>query len=264
MYDFSYCRPASLEDALAMLSKDVDFKLLAGGMSLIPPLKMRLARYSGLIDLGAIEALKGIRKEGNTLVIGAMTSHAEVAASAVVEKAIPALVMLAGGIGDPLVRNRGTMGGSIAHADPAADYPAGILGLSATIHTNKRAITADEFFIGMFETALKPGEIITAVSFPIPEVASYCKHRQPASRLALVGVFVAKTANGVRVAVTGAAPSVFRFKEAEVALEKNFDPSSLDGITLQQERLNADIHASAEYRESCVLIMTKRAVAKAR
>ena len=264
MYDFSYCKPASLEDALAMLSKDDDFKLLAGGMSLIPPLKMRLARYSGLIDLGAIEALKGIRKEGNSIVIGAMTTHAEVAASDVVKKAIPALVILAGGIGDPLVRNRGTIGGSIANADPSADYPAGLVALGATIHTNKRAITADEFFTGMFETALNLGEIITAVSFPLPEVASYCKLWQPASRLALVGVFVAKTAHGVRVAVTGAAPSVFRFKEAEVALEKNFIPSSLDGITLQQDGLNADIHASAEYRECCVLIMTKRAVAKAR
>jgi len=172
MYDFSYCKPASLEDALTMLSKDDDFKLLAGGMSLIPPLKMRLARYSGLIDLGAIEALKGIRKEGNSIVIGAMTTHAEVAASDVVKKAIPALVILAGGIGDPLVRNRGTIGGSIANADPSADYPAGLVALGATIHTNKRAITADKFFTGMFETALNLGEIITAVSFPIPEAAS--------------------------------------------------------------------------------------------
>jgi carbon-monoxide dehydrogenase medium subunit len=264
MYDFSYHKPASLDEAASMISGRDDVKLLAGGMSLIPALKLRLARYAGLVDLGALDALKGIRREGDKVVIGAMTPHAEVAASPEVGRAIPALAELAGGIGDPLVRNRGTMGGSIANADPAADYPAGVLGLGATVVTNRREITADEFFLGLFETALKPGEIITAVRFPIPEVAGYCKFPQPASRFALAGVFVAKTAGGVRVAVTGAGPSVFRFSEAEAALAKKFDPAALDGIAPGADGLNSDIHASAEYRASCVVVMARRAVLKAR
>lgn len=264
MYDFEYHKPKSLDDASAMLSQHEDFKLLAGGMSLIPALKMRLARYSGLVDLGALDRLKGIRREGDAIVIGAVTPHAEVAASAEVTRAIPALAALAGGIGDPLVRNRGTLGGSIANADPAADYPAGVLGLSATVVTDRRSIAADEFFRGLFETALKPGEIITEVRFPIPEAAGYCKFSQPASRFALVGVFVARTAGGVRVAVTGAAPSVFRFKQAEAALSKQFDPAALDRLALGAEELNSDIHASAEYRAHCVMVMARRAVAKAR
>lgn len=260
MYDFDYHKPASLEDAAAMLAKDGEFKLLAGGMSLIPALKLRLARYSGLVDLGALDALKGIRREGDTLVIGAMTPHAEVAASAEVARAIPALATLAGGIGDPLVRNRGTLGGSIANADPAADYPAGVLGLGATVVTHRREIAADAFFLGLFETALAPGEIITAVRFPVPAAAAYCKFPQPASRFALAGVFVAKAAGGVRVAVTGAAPSVFRFGEAEAALSKKFDPAALDGIALPPDGLNSDMHASAEYRAHAVMVMAKRAV----
>ena len=263
MYDFEYSKPKSLDDAAAKLSGSDDIKLLAGGMSLIPALKMRLARYSGLVDLGALGALKGIRREGGTIVIGAMTTHAEVAASAEVGRAIRALAVLAGGIGDPLVRNRGTIGGSIANADPAADYPAGVLGLAATIVTNRREIAAADFFLGLFETALHSGEIIIAVRFPIPEAAAYCKFRQPASRFALVGVFVAKTAGGVRVAVTGAGPSVFRFKQAEAALAKQFDAAALDGIALSPDGLNSDIHAGAEYRASCVAVMAKRAVAAA-
>jgi carbon-monoxide dehydrogenase medium subunit len=264
MYDFEYHKPKSLDDAAATLSRHEDFKLLAGGMSLLPVLKLRLARYSGLVDLGALEQLKGIRREGDAIVIGAMTPHADVAASAEVARAIPALAALAGGIGDPLVRNRGTLGGSIANADPAADYPAGVVGLGATVVTDRRSIAADEFFLGLFETALQPGEIITEVRFPIPEAAVYYKLPQPASRFALVGVFVARTAGGVRVAVTGAAPSVFRFEQAEAALSKQFDPAALDDITLGADGLNSDIHASAEYRAHCVVVMVRRAVAKAR
>lgn len=263
MYDFDYHKAKSLDEAAAALAKHEDYKLLAGGMSLLPALKLRLARHAGLVDLGALGALKGIRREGGALVIGAMTPHADVAASDEVARAIPALAVLAGGIGDPLVRNRGTMGGSIANSDPAADYPAGVLGLGATVVTHRREIAADNFFLGLFETALDPGEIITAVRFPVPQAAAYIKFRQPASRFALVGVFVAKTAGGVRVAVTGAGTSVFRFKEAEAALAKQFDAAALDGIALSPDGLNADIHGSAEYRAHCVVVMTKRAVAAA-
>lgn len=260
MYDFDYHRPATLAEAATLLSPGSNHKLLAGGMSLIPSLKLRLNRYAGLVDLGALQDINGIRREGETLVIGAMTPHAVVAASAEVQKILPALAALAEGIGDPLVRNRGTMGGSMANADPAADYPAGVVGLGATVITNHRHIAADDFFTGVFETTLQAGEIITAVRFPIPQKAAYAKYRQPASRFAIVGVFVAKTGNGVRVAVTGAAPSVFRFTEAEVALAQHFDPAALDSITLNAENLNADIHASAGYRAHSVVEMTKRAV----
>lgn len=264
MHDFEYQRPGSLEEAAALISADGERKLLAGGMSLIPGLKQRLARYSGLVDLGALEDLKGIRRDGDVLVIGAMTPHATVAASPVVDSAIPALAVLAGGIGDPLVRNRGTIGGSIAHADPVADYPAGVVGLGATVVTNKRKISGDDFFRGLFETALQPGEIITAVHFPIPEKAGYAKLRHPASRFAVVGVFVAKTAGGVRVAVTGAGPAVFRLRAAEGALEANFEPGALDGLEVKADRLNSDIHASAEYRARCIGVMARRAVPAAR
>jgi len=263
MYDFDYQKPRTLDEAVKAAGGE-DVKVLAGGMSLLPALKLRLARYAGLVDLGAIEALKGIRREGDALVIGATTPHAEVAASQEVARAIPALASLAGGIGDPLVRNRGTMGGSIANSDPAADYPAGVLGLGATVVTNRRTIAADRFFLGLFETALDPGEIITAVRFPVPEAAAYTKFRQPASRFALVGVFVAKFASGVRVAVTGAGPSVFRFQQAEAALSRRFDPAALEGIALDAKGLNSDIHASAEYRAHCVTVMARRAVAAAR
>jgi carbon-monoxide dehydrogenase medium subunit len=264
MYDFSYHKPQDLATATTMLSQNAEYKPLAGGMSLIPTLKMRLARYAGLVDLGAIASLQGITRAGDTVTIGAMTPHAEVAASAEVASTIPALKVLAGGIGDPLVRNRGTIGGSIANADPAADYPASVLGLNATVITNRREIAADAFFLGLFTTALEPDEIITAVRFPIPRAGAYCKFPQPASRFALVGVFVAKTDEGVRVAVTGAGPSVFRFAAAEQALARRFDPASLEGITLSPDDLNADIHASAEYRAHAVVVMAKRAVAQIR
>jgi carbon-monoxide dehydrogenase medium subunit len=259
MYDFEYHRPTSLDDAAALSRRD-EHKLLAGGMSLIPVLKMRLARYSGIVDLGAIEALKGIRRDGETIAIGAMTPHAAVAASDEVKRAMPGLHQLANGIGDPLVRHRGTIGGSIANADPAADYPAGLVGLGAIVATDRREIRADDFFTGLFETALEPGEIVREVRFPIPEACAYTKLRQPASRFALAGVFVARTRGGVRVAVTGAGPSVFRFKAAEAALDARFDPGALDGITLDAARLNTDIHATAEYRAHAVCVLTRRTV----
>jgi carbon-monoxide dehydrogenase medium subunit len=243
-----------------MISGRGDFKLLAGGMSLIPALKVRLARYAGLVDLGGIAGLNHIRRDGDAIVIGAMTPHTVVAASSEVATGIPALASLAGRIGDPLVRNCGTIGGSIAYADPAADYPAAVLGLGATVLTNRRRIAADDFFTGLFETALHQDEIITAVSFPLPRAAAYAKLPQLASRFALAGVFVAQTAGGVRVAVTGAGPTVFRHKQAEAALARRFDAAALDGITLAADGLNADIHGSAEYRAHCVGVLAKRAV----
>ena len=262
MYDFIYHRPGNLADASKQLS-GAEHKLLAGGMSLIPGLKLRLNRHAALVDLGALAELQGIRREGDALVVGAMTLHADVADSALVRQALPALAALAEGIGDPLVRNRGTLGGSMANADPAADYPAAVLGLNATVVTQKRTIAADDFFEGVFETALLPGEIIIAVRFPLPPRAAYAKYRHPASRFALVGVFVAQTPGGVRVAVTGAASSVFRFTAAEAALTKRFDATAMDGITLNAEGLNSDIHASAEYRAHAVVEMAKRAIAAA-
>jgi len=260
MYEFNYHRPKSLADAATAIAGKDEAKLVAGGMTLIPTLKQRLARPSDLVDLGSVGELKGIKKDGNAIVIGAMTAHADVAASAEVKKAIPALAALADGIGDPQVRNRGTIGGSIANADPAADYPVGVVVLGATIVTNKRKIAADDFFKGLFETALQADEIVTAVSFPVAEKAGYAKFPNPASRYAVVGVFVAKTGGGVRVAVTGAGPSVFRLKDAEAALGKSFSASALDGLKVKADGLNADIHASAEYRAHLVGVMAKRAV----
>src|SRR6478736_1549995 len=260
MYEFEYQKPASLDDVTRGLG-DADAKLVAGGMTLIPTLKMRLAKPSQLIDLGAIPGLKGISADGDTVVIGAMTRHVEVNRSAVVRAAIPALAALAGMIGDPAVRNRGTIGGSIANNDPAADYPAAVVGLNAVVRTNKREIAADSFFTGMFETALQPGEILTAVRFPKVAQANYQKFRNPASRYAIVGVFVAKTPAGVRVAVTGAGPSVFRQPEMEAALAKSFTPAAIKDIQIKDDGLNSDIHASAEYRAHLVNVMARRAVA---
>ena len=261
MYDFQYHRPQSVADAAKAIGAASDGKLMAGGMTLIPTLKQRLARPSDVVDLGRIAELRGIKRDGNAIVIGAMTRHDEVATSDVVKSAIPGLARLAGMIGDPQVRNRGTLGGSIANNDPAADYPAAVLALGATVITNKRKIAADDFFKGMFETALGEDEIITAVSFPIPEKAGYAKFRNPASRYAIVGVFVAKTGGGVRVAVTGAGPVVFRQKEMEAALSKNFSADAIAGIKVKEDGLNADIHASAEYRAHLVGVMAKRAIA---
>jgi len=260
MYEFNYQSPKSLAEATQAIAQAEDGKILAGGMTLVPTLKQRLARPSDLIDLGRIPDLKGIRRDGDTVTIGAMTTHAEVGASSLVQQAIPGLAWLAGNIGDPAVRNRGTIGGSISNNDPAADYPAALLALGATVHTSKRQLAAADFFVGMFETALEPDEIVTAVAFPVPQKSGYQKFRNPASRYAVVGVFVAKTAAGVRVAVTGAGPSVFRVPEFEAALDKNFAAAALDGLTIPADDLNADIHASAEYRAHLVTVFAKRAV----
>ena len=263
MYDFTYHRPSSLEEARTHLETAAEPALLAGGMTLIPVLKQRLAIHSDLIDLGGIEKLKGIREEDGGLVIGAMMDHAAVAGSMLVRTRIPALAQLAGSIGDPQVRNRGTLGGSIANNDPAADYPAVLLGLGATIKTDRRVIAADDFFTDLFETALEEAEIITAVSFPVPEQAGYVKFPQPASRFALVGVFVARGPAGTRVAVTGAGPCVFRVAEMEAALSADFAPDALAGISIDPEGLNADIHAGAEYRAHLITVLAGRAVAAA-
>ncbi len=261
MYTFDYQRPANAAAAAAALQGDARY--LAGGQSLVQAMKLRLSSSERLVDLGGIAELKGIRLEGGAVVIGAMSTHASVAASAEVRKTIPALAELAGGIGDPMVRNMGTIGGSIANADPAADYPAGVLGLGATIKTNQRSIAADDFFKGLYETALKPGELITAVSFPPAQRAAYVKYKQPASRFALVGVFVAQTAGGVRVAVTGAASSVFRCKPLEDALGKSFTPEAAKAVKLSADGLNADLHGSAAYRAAMISVMASRAVAAA-
>jgi len=260
MHDFAYHRPASVADAAKALQAAADGKLVAGGMTLVPTMKQRLAAPSDLVDLGGIAELKGIKAEAGGLTIGALTTHAEVARSSLVKQTIPALAALADGIGDPAVRNRGTIGGSVANNDPAADYPAAIVALNATVRTNKREIGADQFFTGMFETALQPGEIVTAVRFPKVAQANYQKFRNPASRYAIVGVFVAKTPAGVRVAVTGAGPSVFRVPEMEAALAKSFIPDAIKDIAIKDDGLNSDIHASAEYRAHLVNVMARRAV----
>lgn len=261
MYDFDYHQPKSVEEASKILAEKGDPKLLAGGMSLLPTLKLRLAQHSDLVDLSMLEAIKGIKREGDAIVIGAMTHHYDVATSEVSKTAMPALAGLAAGIGDPLVRNRGTIGGSVANNDPNADYPSSVLALDATIVTNKRKIAADHFFKGLFETALETGEIITAISFPIPLTAAYVKYPNPASRFALVGIFVAKTNSGTRVAVTGAGPCVFRLTNAEAALNKNFTVAAIKNITVDPTSLNSDIHATAEYRANAVSVMLERAVA---
>lgn len=263
MYAFEFHRPKSVSDAAALLAKSQG-KLIAGGQSLVGALKLRLASSEHLIDVGGIPDLRGIKRDGSNIVVGATTRHAEVAHSADVRKAIPALADLANGIGDRQVRNMGTLGGSIANNDPAADYPAAVLGLNATIRTNKRTIAADDFFKSMYETALGPDEIITAVSFPVPKRAAYIKFRNPASRFALVGVFVADTGSGVRVAITGAGSAgVFRATALEQALAKKFSPDAVKGITIDASRLNSDIHASAEYRSHLIPVLTARAVAQA-
>ena len=263
MYNFAYHRPASLADAVQALKSAEDGRLLAGGMTLIPTLKQRLAAPSDLIDLGAIAELKGIKEDGDAILVGALTPHAEVAGSEIVRRTIPALAALAEGIGDPQVRNRGTIGGSIANNDPAADYPAAVLGLDATVRTDRREIRADDFFKGLFETALEPDEIITAVVFPKPEKAGYAKFANPASRYAMVGVMVARTGGSVRVAVTGAGPGVFRVPEMEAALASNFSPDAVKNIKVPADGLNSDMHGSAEYRAHLVSVMAARAVAAA-
>ena len=263
MYAFEYHRPTTVAEAVSLLQGASDGKLLAGGHTLIPTLKQRLASPSDIVDLGAIAELKGIREDGDRLIIGALATYAEVVASETVRTAIPALAQLAAHIGDSQVRNRGTIGGSIANNDPAADYPAAIVGLNATVKTNKREIGADDFFTGMFETALAEDEIIVSVSFPKPAKAGYMKFPNPASRYAIVGVMVGQTGGGVRVAVTGAGPCVYRLPDFEQALASNFSPAALDGLSVSPDGLNSDIHASAEYRAHLVGVMARRAVAAA-
>jgi len=260
MHNFQYHRASDVNDAASKLSACDDPKLLAGGMTLLPTLKNRLAAPSDLIDLGNIAALKGIAVEGKEVVVRAMTPHAEVAASADVLKALPALASLAGNIGDPAVRHRGTIGGSVANSDPAADYPAACLGLDAVIETNRRKIAADDYFLGLFETALQEGEIISAVRFKVPDNAAYMKFRHPASGYAVVGVMVAKYGSKVRVAVTGAGPHAFRVTEMEKALEASFTPAAIANIKVSPEQLMGDIHCSPVYRSHLISVYARRAV----
>ena len=263
MYEFNYHRPGTLESAAEALAAAEDGQVLAGGQTLIPTLKQRLASPSDLVDLGSIAGLDGMHLEGDAIVVGAMTRHADVASSPVVSGAIPALAALADGIGDPQVRNSGTIGGSIANADPAADYPAAVVGLRAEVRTNRRTIAGDDFFTGLFETALEDGEIIVSVCFPVPRRAAYAKFPNPASRYAVVGVMVAETGSGVRVAVTGAGDRVFRVGAMEAALAGSFSADAIRGISVPSDGLNEDIHASAEYRAHLVGVMARRAVAAA-
>ncbi|TWO68392.1 xanthine dehydrogenase family protein subunit M [Caenimonas sedimenti] len=262
MYAFTFERPASTADAVK-LAGNGGAKLLAGGQTLLASMKLRLANPEQLVDLGGIAELSGVRKDGNALVIGAMTRHAEVATNADVKSALPALADLAGGIGDRQVRAMGTIGGSVANNDPSACYPAALLALGATVITNQRKIAADDFFQGMFTTALKDGELITGVSFPTAKKAAYIKFKQPASRFALIGVFVAQTDSGVRVAVTGGGNGVFRHKGLEDALAKSFTPEAAAAVKVDPATMSSDLHASAAYRANLVSVMTQRAVAKA-
>ena len=265
MYPFTYHQPDTARKAAGLAEKSEDFRYLAGGQTLLPTMKQRLSAPANLIDLTKLDELRGIEVKARSVTIGAMTKHAEVANSKEVQEAIPALAELASWIGDPAVRSRGTIGGSIANNDPAADYPAACLGLGATITTNKRSIEADDFFKGLFETALEEGEMITKVTFPIPQKAGYEKFRHPASRFALVGVFVARRADGVRVAVTGAgSEGVFRAANLEAALTAKFASKSLEGLKTSADKLNSDIHADAEYRAHLIPVLARRAVDKAK
>jgi len=260
MYAFTFERPTTLADATKLASAGA--KVLAGGQTMLASMKLRLSSPEQVADLGGIKALVGIRREGNAIVIGAMTRHADVATNADVLAAIPALAELAGGIGDRQVRAMGTLGGAVANNDPAACYPSAVLALNATIHTTERAIAADDFFLGMFATALNEGELITAISFPATTHAAYLKFKQPASRFAMVGVFVAKTDSGVRVAVTGAGNGVFRHTGLEAALNQRFTAASAASVKIDATDLNADIHAYAAYRANLISVQTQRAVAK--
>ncbi|MGQ2903835.1 MAG: FAD binding domain-containing protein [Neoaquamicrobium sediminum] len=264
MYSTNYHRASSVADAVKLLKKADDGKFVSGGMTLIPAMKTRLAAPSDLVDLRHVPELKGVKISGKTVTIGAATTHAEVATNAKLASVCPAICHLAAHIGDPHVRHMGTIGGSVANNDPAADYPAALLALGATIVTNKREIAADKFFTGLFETALKDDEVITAVTFTAPAKCGYAKFPNPASRYAMTGVFVAKAKDGVRVAVTGAGEDgVFRSKEIEAALSKKFDASALEGVSVSAGTLMSDIHANAEYRANLVVVMAKRAVASA-
>jgi carbon-monoxide dehydrogenase medium subunit len=260
MTSFTYTQASSLADASSQAAA-AEAKLIAGGQSLLGAIKLGLAAPEALIDLSGLADLKGIRLAGNHVVIGAMTTHAAVAASKEVRQAIPALADLAGRIGDRQVRNRGTLGGSLANNDPAACYPAAVLGLGATIYTDRRSIGADDFFLGLFETALQAGEIITSVSFPVPDKAGWQKFKQPASRFSLVGVFVAQTAGGVRVAVTGAGAGVFRATALEAALSDKWSQGATMAISISPAKLSSDLHGSADYRAALIPVLAGRAVA---
>jgi carbon-monoxide dehydrogenase medium subunit len=260
MYDFAYHKPATVADAQKLLAADPEAKAVSGGHTLIPALKLRLNKPSALVDLSGIAEMQGIKREGDAIVIGALTKHVEVAESGEVKAAIPALAYMASHIGDVQVRNRGSIGGSVSNNDPAADYPSAVLGLGATVHTSKRKIAADDFFLGMFTTALEADEILVAISFPIPEKAGYAKMKNPASRYVMAGAFVSKGPMGVRVAINGAAACVFRQAEMEAALSANWSPEAVAGIKQDPDGLNSDIHGSAEYRAHLVTVMAKRAV----
>lgn len=260
MYAFTFERPSTLAEAAQLAASGA--KVLAGGQTLLATMKQRLSQPEKLVDLSGIKDLTGIMREGDALVIGAMTRHMDVAASADVRSAIPALADLAAHIGDRQVRAMGTLGGSVANNDPAACYPSAVLGLGATVHTTQRKIAADDFFQGIFTTALHEGELITAIRFPVPKAAAYLKFSQPASRFALVGVFVAQTGAGVRVAVTGAGQGVFRHKGLEDALNKSFTVQSAASVKIDASELNADIHATAAYRANLISVQAQRAVAK--
>ena len=260
MYDFEYHKPTSVADAVKILSADPDARPISGGQTLLPALKHRLNKPTSLVDLSGISELRGVKREGDKITVGALTKHIEVQNSPEIKSAIPALSYMATVIGDIQVRNRGTMGGSVSNNDPAADYPAAVLALDATLVTDKRRIASDDFFQGMFTTALEPGELLTAIEFPIPEKAGYAKMRNPASRYVMAGVFVAKTKGGVRVVVNGAGPGVFRQAEMERALSANWSPDAVANIKQPSEGLNSDIHGSAEYRAHLVTVMAKRAV----
>ena len=263
MYDFAYHKPTSVADAVKLLSADPEARPISGGQTLLPALKHRLNRPTSLVDLSGISELKGVKREGDKITVGALTRHIEVQNSPEIKSAIPALAYMASVVGDIQVRNRGTMGGSVSNNDPAADYPAAVLALDATVVTDKRRIASDDFFQGMFTTALEPGELLTAIEFPIPEKAGYAKMRNPASRYVMAGVFVAKTKGGVRVVVNGAGPGVFRQAEMEQALSAYWSPDAVANIKQPSEGLNSDIHGSAEYRAHLVTVMAKRAVAEA-
>jgi aerobic carbon-monoxide dehydrogenase medium subunit len=261
MYTFDYQRPATTAEAAAALRGNSRY--LAGGQTLVQAMKLRMSSAECLVDLGGIAELKGITADAGKVAVGAMTTHAEVAASAAVRRVLPALAELAGGIGDPMVRNMGTLGGSIANADPAACYPAAVLGLNASVKTDQRTIAADAFFTGLYETALEPGELIVSVSFAVPAKAAYVKLKQPASRFALVGVFVSWSADGVRVAVTGAKASVFRATAIEQALAASFTPEAALSVKLSADDINGDMHGSAVYRAAMISVIAARAVAAA-
>ena len=264
MYAFTFLRPTTVRQAVNLLAKHEDAKLLAGGHSLIPVMKLRLANPPVLIDLSKVEGISGVELKGRSIVVGAMAKHVDVANAAAAKENLPALAEVPGSIGDPHVREAGTIGGSVANNDPNADYPAACLGLGATIITSKRKIASDDFFTGMFSTALEPDEIITKISFPIAKKAAYQKFKHPASGFALVGVFVSKRGSDIRVAVTGAGSNgVFRVKEFEEALKKRFAPKSLEGLSVKPDGLNSDIHAGAEYRAHLICVLARRAVADA-